>query len=422
MISVITPSTLFGKVEIPSSKSIAHRALICAALSEFPSKICGKLEGDDLEATIDCLEKLGARFIKTGEDIVVTPIDKSLVCGKKIEFDARESGTTLRFLLSISAMLGVNATFCGTQRLLQRPLNEIVGLLEKHNVIIQSTHNSITISNKLASGEFIVEASKSSQFASGLLLAAPLGSGKSVIKLEGEIASQSYLALTKEVMQRYNVCINQIGNNIFEIDKQPYFINDGYVVECDWSSAAFFIVAAALTGELTLCGINENSGQGDRMIIEVLKEAGGYSKFESGSLVVKKTELQAVDFDASDCPDIVPIAAVLLAKAKGISHIKGVGRLKYKESDRLYETIKMLDTFGVKCQTDGDVLTVYGGRLVGGGEIILPNDHRIAMAAAVAAVSADFETTLRGMECIKKSYPDFLKHLESAGGKIVAWQ
>ena len=218
MISVITPSTLFGKVEIPSSKSIAHRALICAALSEFQSKICGKLEGNDLEATIDCLEKLGARFIKTGEDIVVTPIDKSLVCGKKIEFDARDSGTTLRFLLSISAMLGVNATFYGTQRLLQRPLNEIVGLLEKHNVIIQSTHNSITICNKLASGEFIVEASKSSQFASGLLLAAPLGSGKSVIKLQGDIASQSYLALTKEVMQRYNVCVSQADDKTFEID------------------------------------------------------------------------------------------------------------------------------------------------------------------------------------------------------------
>lgn len=417
MKTLIKPTSLLGKLQIPVSKSLAHRALICAALSETPSAICGKLEGRDVIATLNCLEKLGASFKKIDENIIkVTPIDKTKTLGKEVELEVFESGSTLRFLLCVAAALGANATFLGSQRLSQRPLDELVSLLKKHGVCIDKSQIPLTVKGKLQSGEFDIDASKSSQFASGLMLVAPILNDGCTIKLCGEVASAGYLDLTLGVMTKFNISINDIGKNHFGICKQSYLAQSPYQVEGDWSSAAFFIVGAALSGDIALAGLNENSKQSDKQILEILKKAGGCALFENNTLHIKKTPLRAVEFDCSNCPDIVPIVSVLLAKAKGISKISGVGRLKYKESDRLAETIRMLRFFNCKCETDGEVLTIYGGNLEANGEFVLPNDHRIAMSATIAATSAEGETTLCGVECVDKSYPNFYKDFKALGG------
>lgn len=413
----IYPSSIRGEISVPSSKSIGHRALVCAALCDRETTVYGDLTNGDIEATKKCLCNLGARFNEDNGRILIKPVkvaDSDKI--GRVPMDAGDSGSTLRFMLSIAAALNVMAQFTGTKRLSERPLTELTRILRMHGVKISGDKIPLTVEGKLTGGRFDFSDAVSSQYASGVMMAAPLTGDDCTVTVSAT-SSKSYIDLTSSVMSAFGAEVKNI-NDDYKIKKGARYISPlSYSVEGDWSGAAFYAAGGALTGKVTITNVNENSRQGDMEIVRVLKEAGAAVYFSSKGLTVEKSRLSAVNFNAENCPDIVPIAAVMLGAAKGISVISGVGRLKYKESDRLSETIKLLKEFGISSESDGEKLVIYGGKLTGGGKIELPDDHRIAMAAAIAAAAADAPTKIVNWQCVEKSYPRFFNDFEELGGK-----
>ena len=410
MIVRISPSNLKGTLCVPSSKSVAHRAFIAAACSDAPTLIKGNLIGDDVNATLVALVSLGAKARKTSDGLLITPIGDNLV--KTVKINAGASGSTLRFILPLVASLGVSATIDGTKRLAERPIGELLDVLRKHGITADGDKLPLTVGGKLTGNQFTINASVSSQYVSGLLLALPNINGGTV-ETVGNIVSKDYLDITLSVMRDFGIDVYE-RDGIFTADG-AYKSPREYIVESDWSSAGFFIVAGA-KGDITLNGLNINSTQGDKAILNALKAFD--AEITADKVVrIKSNKLNAFTFDVNDCPDTAPALAVLAAFSNGTSVLKNTERLKAKESDRAKETVKMLTAFDIKCVDKGNEIEITGGALHG-CEIDLPDDHRIAMAAAIAASYAQGDTILHGAECVNKSYPSFFEDLKRVGGKV----
>ena len=409
MIVEITPSPLRGSVSCPSSKSVVHRALIAAALSSSPTLLVGKLQGDDVSYTSSCLVSLGAKIEKTDFGAIVTPIRSPK---EKATLYVGASGSTLRFLLSVSAALGTETTFSGTERLSARPIGELVETLQTSGVKFSSSTLPLTISGKLTEKNFVIDGSVSSQYVTGLLLALPSLGGGSVTVKNGMV-SKNYLDITLSVMRSFGVKVEERGD-VFTVQGK-YRSPEKFVCESDWSSAGFFAVAGAL-GDVTITNLSRSSAQGDKAVLDALALFGAKITTEETAVRVEKNEKNPFVFDVQNCPDAAPILAVLAACADGKSTLKGTNRLKLKESDRSKEIVRMLAAFGIKATDNGDSIDVFGGKLRG-GELVLPDDHRIAMASCVAATVAEGKTVLINAECVNKSYPDFYKDLALLGGK-----
>lgn len=413
MIVRLSKSRISGSVVIPSSKSEMHRALICAALSDSAKTITGDLSGDDVLVTKRCLEALGSTITVDGNTILVTPINKNV---KEATMFAESSGSTLRFMLCICAMLGITVHMDGSARLRERPLDDLIETLTKNGITFSSTKLPFTMSGKVTSDNVEVSAKVSSQYATGLMLGAGALKQTTKITITGNIASKDYIKLTGKVMKESGVRIESKGQTwiIFPDRNRVSTIE----VNGDWSSAAFFAVLGALNGKVSILGVEKTSTQGDKQIINVIRSAGGNIEYSKGVYTLSESKLHGITFDAKNYPDLVPIISILLANAEGDSTITNVDRLKVKESDRLSETIKLLSQFGINSETDGSTLTIHGGKMVGGKEIVLPDDHRMAMSAAIAAVCLDESTTLVNAECVSKSYPRFFEDLKSVGGNV----
>ncbi|MBE7083403.1 MAG: 3-phosphoshikimate 1-carboxyvinyltransferase [Clostridiales bacterium] len=394
LIKVIEKSFLGGKISSIPSKSYAHRIAICNFLAgNLPSACCKDFTSNDMAVTESCLNAL-----KNGE--------KVLDCG--------ESGSTLRFLLPLAGVIGGEYEFIGHGKLMERPNDELFSVLESHGVTVKKG-STILISGKLTSGKFELRGDISSQYISGLLMALPILKGDSEIVLTTPLSSAPYVEITLEVLKNFGVTIDKTENGYKIKGGQTYL---GYLIpEGDWSNSAFFLVAGAINGDITVTGLNPDSVQGDRAIIEILKSAGANLKMEKDGISVRKSELNAFTFDAKDCPDLVPIVAVLGAYANGKSIIKNIERLKIKESDRIVSTISMLNAFNIKAESDGKNLTVYGGEVTGGIADSF-NDHRIAMSTAILAIKAKGQSTIIGAEAVKKSYPTFFDDFVKLGGGI----
>lgn len=387
----ITPNRIKGSVTVIPSKSQAHRYLICAAFADRETTIICPETNKDIEATAACLRSLGASIVRFNDGYSVTPVSAvpvsaTLPCG--------ESGSTLRFLLPVIGALGIDGSFVLEGRLSQRPLSPLWEEMEKNGCQLSwADENTLNCQGKLVSGNYSIDGSVSSQFISGLLFALSLIPGTSQLSIVGNVESKPYIDMTKLALLDFGVQITEA-----EICGQRSFRTPGTVtIEGDWSNGAFFHVANYIGNAIDIVGLNDNSPQGDRAVVPILKQLEQYAQI-----------------DVSDIPDLVPILSVAAASRKGAKFCN-IRRLRLKESDRVQTVISLLNNLGVKAEADENSLTVYPGKFHG-GTVDAANDHRIAMAAGIAATVANGPVTIKGAQCVAKSYPTFWQEYCRLGG------
>lgn len=410
--------TLKGEVTPPPSKSQAHRLLICAALSVEPCSIVCNGVNDDIMATMRCLNALGARITFSSGVFDVLPIE--LVKGGTL--DCGESGSTLRFLMSVAAVLGADATFTGVGKLPQRPMGALTDVLAAHGMAFErhtADELPVTCSGTLQGGKFTLPGNVSSQYLTGLLFALPLATVDSEIEVTGGLTSASYIDMTIDALRTAGISVER-RNNIFTIKgNQQYRMPERVVVEGDWSSAAFWVVAGVIGKQpVTVCGMNNESLQGDSAIIDHLHSMGAFITVEDDRVVAVPSHLFGAELDCMDTPDLVPILSVAAAVAQGATTFINVGRLRFKESDRLAAMKSVLASFGITSSVGEDTFTVYGGEPVALTPVESFGDHRIAMSAAILSTVAKEITTINGSGCVAKSYPSFFEDFAVLGGAL----
>lgn len=378
----IQPGSLRGKIHIIPSKSQAHRLLICAAFANNETTLVCPETNRDIEATVDCLNALGADIVRTDSGYSIDPISEIPASGV---LNCCESGSTLRFMLPIVGALGVDATFQMAGRLPQRPLSPLWEEMERMGcTLTRPTADTIRCTGKLKAGNYLIDGGVSSQFITGLLFAIALMEVKSKITITGTLESKPYVDMTERALSLFDA---------------PNFHTPGYLqVEGDWSSGAFFLAAKALGSKLEVQGLTPDSVQGDRAVVEILKQ------LENGMPTVS----------AKDIPDLIPVLSVVAASKHG-AVFTDIQRLRLKESDRVQAVVNMITTLGGMAEASGNTLKIYGTGLTG-GTVDAVNDHRIAMSAAIAATVCKKDVTILGAECVKKSYPRFWEEYARLGG------
>lgn len=391
----IKNSILNGSVVIPPSKSAAHRALLCSFLAGGGT-VSPIINSKDMQAMQQAISAL-----QNNEKVV----------------DCIESGNTLRFVIPVAAALGKSVTFVGSGRLPERPLKTFLDLLPKHNIKCTSDGKlPLSIEGKLTSGRYEIAGNISSQYISGLLFALPLLDGDSEIVLTTKLESKPYIDLTIKVMRDFGVEIKETENGYFVKGNQQYKIRD-YIVESDWSQAAFFLVGGAIGNEVVLKGLDMHSVQGDKAIVELLKKFGADIEIKENEIISRKAELKGIKIDVSDIPDTVPALAVAAAYAKGKTEIVGGERLRFKESDRIESVVSNLKRLGADVTETADGMIINGGRELKGAELLGYNDHRIVMAFSMAALFANGETVITEANSIDKTYPSFFEDYNRIGGQ-----
>ncbi len=417
----INPHFLSGTVKVPPSKSFAHRAVISAFLSGEECKISNLRASEDILATLSCINALGAD-VGFDEKKGIAVISKgSTALPKKIRLDCRESGSTLRFFIPIALCFGENIEFTGAGRLMKRPLKPYFNIFDKMGITYSQKGERLQIKGKLVSGDFCIDGSVSSQFVTGLLFALPCLEGDSRIIIKGGLSSKAYIDITLDVLKKYGIKIENQDYSTFIIKGNQKYKQRSYRVEGDFSQAAFFLVAGAIGCDVICAGLCENSLQGDKKIFDIIEQTGARieklspSKFRA----VSGSTMHGITVDADEIPDLVPILAVLFAFCKGESRIINAGRLRIKESDRLTAITSVLKKMGATIEEGEDFLVICGKQVLNGAEVSSYNDHRIAMAAAIAACRCEGDVTVLGaLKAVKKSYPDFFKAYKTLGGNI----
>lgn len=401
--------------------------LICAALSRSKCYIKNITDSDDMKATIGCLETLGAKITRTGSSVCVDARDfVEKESTEHFTLNCKESGTTLRVMIPICAALGLNVTFTGEGRLPKRPLDEYLSLFPQHSV--KCTYNGdylpLTIKGKLSGNTFKISPKVSSQYVTGLLFALSLLSSDSTLELSSALVGSQYVDITTDVMSKFGINIKKSDNSYFIKGSQEYISkpeycdeNAGLNVEGDWSQAAFFLCGGAINGNLSVTNLDLDSYQGDKKIVDILKAFGADIVLKDNSVFVSKSELKGTDINALDTPDLVPVVAVVAACSSGVTNIYGVNRLKFKESDRLESTTKMIKSLGGSASYTDDCMTIIGQDSLSGGNVDSFNDHRIVMASSVAALISENDVVIENANAVKKSYSDFFDDYNSLGGK-----
>ncbi len=408
----IIPHKLEGAVTVPPSKSAAHRMILAAALSDGESLLTPACHSADIDATLDCVKKLGAKVLEKDNAFYITGIEKKDAENKSVVLDCRESGSTLRFIIPICAALGVNATFIGSGRLPSRPIDQLCDLLKSGGVWCSSNKLPLEIKGKLKANNFKISGDISSQFLTGILLALPLIEGNPTVSLTTPLQSAGYVDMTLDALEFFGVKTEILENTYKTFGS--YTAKTG-VIEGDWSSACFFISAGAISGEIKISGLKTDSLQGDKSAVEIFKKFGAEITFEKGELTVTGKNLVGTRVDCSQIPDMVPSLAVTAAFAKGETTLYGAQRLRLKESDRIKTTIAGLRNMGIKADELPDGIKIYGGKPFG-GRVDGANDHRIVMAFSVMGAYSENPTEIIGFNAINKSYPDFFGDFKGLGG------
>ncbi len=406
MIKTIKPGQRSGAVKVPSSKSQAHRALIIAALAEHETDIICDGISRDIEATVSCLNFLGARISIRGGVISVFPIKKvpEGVC----RLECGESGSTLRFLLPLVGALGANAEFLPKGRLIERPLAPLDGELIRHGMRIEKTDETIICSGRLSGGEYALAGNVSSQYISGLLMALPVVGEDSTLTVTGEVQSENYIKMTEDVLNIAGVRYEKSGWSYQIPGLQKPDFPESFSVEGDFSSASFFLCMGAFSESgITVSGLNPSSSQGDKQLLTILRQFGANIAQSEQGITVSKGNLRGITIDASQIPDIIPPLCVVAAAAQGETHIVNAGRLRIKESDRIATTCALINSLGGDARGLPEGLVINGTGGLKGGKVDSFNDHRIAMSAALAASICKEDVIINGAECVAKSYPRF---------------
>ena len=409
MIVNITPNALSGVVSAPPSKSYAHRLIISAYLSGGKVKIKNTGNSADVNATVTALKALGGNVYFDGNDVIVDGRNRV----NDVVVDCGESGSTMRFLMPIACAFGITAKFTGKGRLLSRPIGELVDTLTANGGVI----NGHSVSGKLTAGEYKINASVSSQYITGLLFALSMLDGDSTLILEGNVVSVGYIDVTLDVLKTFGIEIKKIENGYFIKGNQKYATPNEVEVEGDYSGAAFILSLGAINGKVVVKGLNANSCQGDKEIINVLKKFGAKISCDNGDVIVEKGMLNGITIDAENIPDLVQVISVVASHSKGETIIKNVNRLKDKESDRIKAVIDTLGVAGISASYNGNDLIIQGGNVLG-GTFDGGNDHRTVMSSVVLASNSKGNSKVIGAEAHVKSYPQFFNDFVKLGGVI----
>ena len=404
----IRPHSLRGEIDAPLSKSYLHRLLIASFISGRRVFVeCGELS-KDIAATVGALKAMGAEITSENGGIF---IERKFIPSDEITIDCNESGSTLRFLIPLAAALGIKARFTGSGRLLERPVFPLTEVLNAHG----SKAEGFSVSGKLECGDYRIDGSLSSQFVTGLLFALAALGGKSTLEIVGKKVSEGYINITIEVLRLFGAEIIIDGRKITVSGRLNGKI-ERVKAEGDWSNSAFFLAAGAINGDVTVNGLNPESGQGDRKFLDILKDFGAEIQSRGNIIKVSKGRLKAIRADIDEIPDLAQIISVVAAFSEGVTVLDNVGRLRLKESDRVNAIIKMLETSGIKAECSDNKIFIYGGS-PSGGIFDGGNDHRTVMSSAVLAACAQGNSEIKGAQACEKSYPDFFKQLIILGGK-----
>ena len=414
----LIPSRLKGDVVIPPSKSLAHRGIIAASLANGTSKITNLNFSNDIKVTTKAMKGLGVD-IEVFEDYEIihgtkklTRVDKIINCG--------ESGSTIRFMIPISLLADGEVTFIGEGRLTTRPLGVFHNIFDKQGIKYDFGVEELplTIAGKLKAGIFEVRGDISSQFITGLLYTLPKLEGQSEIVITTNLESKGYIDLTLDILKRFGIkIINENYQKFIVPGNQNYMAYD-YRVEGDFSQVAFWLVAGFINDGMNCLGMNPESLQGDRAIIEILKSMGATIEIKNDLISIDGGKSYGATIDLSQCPDLGPIVTVLASLSEGETKIINAGRLRIKESDRIKSMTTELNKLGANIVETEDGMVIQGVKtLKGGVEVDAWNDHRVAMALAIASSRCERAITLIGADSVKKSYPNFWKDFEKLGGK-----
>lgn len=403
MIVKIKPSPLCGSVSAPPSKSMAHRLLISAGLSDGVSVVRGVSPSEDVLATIDCLAALGVVCTYDGRDVTVRGASpEKMTVGATLP--CRECGSTLRFFIPICLLLGRRAALSGSERLLMRPLSVYENLCRERGFEYSNDGKNIIVRGKLESGEYRLRGDVSSQFVSGLLFALPTLGGDSRVTLTGRVESRPYIDMTIGALKKFGVCAEWKNENTIYVRGDQKYTPADVTVEGDWSNAAFFLALNIVDGNINVTGLDDDSSQGDKICIEYLK----------------KLAVGAPTLSLSDCPDLGPIMFAAAAEKHGATFTE-TSRLREKESDRVASMTEELMKFGAEFEITGDTVTVKKTALRAPTETLSSHsDHRVAMALSV--LMTKYGGTLDGAEAVKKSMPDFYERLAPLGAEIEKYE
>jgi 3-phosphoshikimate 1-carboxyvinyltransferase len=419
MIVKIQPSRLTGTIVAPASKSSMQRACAASLLCEGASEIINPGKSNDDLAALDVIQKLGARVVNNDDGSItihsqgVDPEDNEISCG--------ESGLGIRMFTPIAALSNKAITIKGTGSLLTRPMNFFDDIFPKLGITIQSQHGRLPlqIQGPLRPANIEVDGSLSSQFLTGLLMAYGASVTEPVTVKVNHLKSKPYIDLTLKVMESFGRKVRHINYEEFYLEPQDKnYEPQIYTVEGDWSGGAFLLVAGAIAGNITVKGLDVQSTQADKAVLQALKDCSCALSIHEDVIEIGPAPLKAFSFDATDCPDLFPPLVALASCCNGITTIKGVSRLAYKESDRALTLQQEFAKMGVEISLEKDEMFVNGGGQIQAATVHSRHDHRIAMACAVAALKANGEVEIEEAEAINKSYPDFYEHLQKLGGSV----
>ncbi|MFA5363823.1 MAG: 3-phosphoshikimate 1-carboxyvinyltransferase [Candidatus Bathyarchaeia archaeon] len=414
--------TLKGVAVAPPSKAYTHRMVIAALLSNGTSRISNPLVSDDTNATLNAVKTLGAKtqiqqncWTIVGQQKIKTPTHP---------IDCRESGSTLRFMIPVAALAEEPSTFLFGSSFEKRPITPLLESLKQLGVdsnVPQTKNPTVEVcGGGIQGGNTRIRGDVSSQFISGLLFACPKAKKETEITVTTPLESKSYVAMTIDVIKKHG--IKTVADSEFSqltVPANQTYSPCDHVVPGDFSSAAFLLAAAAVTqSKVTIQKLDMNTVQGDKAIVNILADMNATIAVNDHSVEISGTQLQAVNVDAKDIPDLVPVCAVLACFADGCSEIFNAKRLRYKESDRLDSICTELTKMGADITETEDGLKITGSKQLHSATIDPHNDHRIAMACAVAALGAKGETKIQDVECINKSYPQFFDDLRVLGAKV----
>ena len=412
---------LKGAIQAPASKSSMQRACAAALLTKGTTTIFNPGHSNDDKAALDIIKRLGAEIEPGDEEIIVKskgvkPVSSEINCG--------ESGLSIRMFTPLVALSKNEITINGTGSLTTRPMDFFDEILPQLDVKIKSNKGKLplVIEGPLQPANIEVDGSLSSQFLTGLLMGYAAADATDVSIKVNNLKSKPYIDLTLDVMKQFGMKLPENRNY-----KEFYFGNEtqystininSYIVEGDWSGSAFLLVAGAIAGPIMVRGLDLTSTQADKAIIDALMAANAGIAMEAKGIKLVQAEMNAFEFDATDCPDLFPPLVALAAYCKGETSIKGISRLTHKESNRALTLQEEFGKMGVRIELNGDVMVIYGGNGVKGAKVHSRHDHRIEMACAVAALKADGETTIEEAGAVKKSYPDFYDDLEKLGAGV----
>ncbi len=415
----ITPSKCSGSVHLPPSKSMSHRAIICASLAKGTSVISNVAFSDDILVTIAGMRQLGANIDIKDDTVTIQGINTFTNFNANQEVFCKESGSTLRFFVPIFSLTNEPVAFTGENRLLKRPQKIYEDLFKEKGLSYTQNEHEIAIEGSLLPGSYSLPGDVSSQFISGLLFALPLLQGDSTIQIQAPYESQSYVDLTLEMLERFGIDVHYSDPYTLRIPGNQSYKPNNYTIEGDYSQAGFFAVLGAINNDLTITGLNHDSKQGDKEIIQILKDFNVHVTPVPFGYHIQKAQLKPATINLENCPDLGPILNVLQMYCLGESTMINAARLRLKESDRILAMETELKKCGVAITSTKDTITVHGTSTYQGAcELVGHKDHRIVMALAVAATCMKQKVVIDEAEYINKSYPTFFEDLESVGIEV----